>query len=322
MIFPIAAESLYHAHMTERIKPYVGVSGVVSPEMQQYIEHEHIKSGLAFRDRLLVLGVKAVHKTQFLDVENKYGTDWYPVGADTFRGALRHEFPSPVAKGVAQVYLDVDHVADADYRETFVRRIVERGQPWLQGLQFDRLPWHDNNDTLSFLEDVKESTGLEVFLQAHGPAMAELGPRGIAPRLGSAAAALDYLLFDASHGTGTRLDVEALRPFIDEAYQDFDTEHLGIAIAGGLNADVVREELPALVEQYPDLSWDAESQLHPENEAGRRPLDPETVAAYLRASADILPEPVTDSRSVERAVFDSEFYWFGGPRSHAPFPHH
>jgi len=307
--------------MSEIKRPYVGVSGVVSPEIESQLERIHMQSGLAEKGRLLALGVKAVHKTQFLDVENKYGTDWYPVGEEAFNGSLRHEYRSPVVLPVAQTYLDVEYVADRDYREAFVKRIVERGQPWLKGIQFDMLPWHNNDDMLGFLEHVKESTGLEVFLQAHGRAMEGLGPKGIIERLGNVASVIDYLLFDASHGTGTRLDVDALRPFIDEAYTQVDTSRTGIALAGGLNAEVVAEELPALVEAYPDLSWDAEGQLHPVDADGRRPLDIPQTEAYLRASSSLLPTPERDPHSVQRAVIDSELYWFGEIRRRAPFPH-
>ena len=66
--------------MTEIKKSYVGVSGVTSPDTERELESINLKSGLAEKGRLLALGVKAVHKTQYLDIENKYGTEWYPVG--------------------------------------------------------------------------------------------------------------------------------------------------------------------------------------------------------------------------------------------------
>jgi len=274
--------------MSEMKKSYVGVSGVVSPEMQATLEGLAMKTELFSKNRFLALGVKATHKTQYDDDENKYGKEWYPVGEEGFNGALRHDYPSHFTKAVAQTYLEITKVGDEEYRKEFVKQIHERGQPWLQGIQFDMLPWHDNDDMLGFLEYVKASTGLELFLQAHGGAMTELQPKGIIQRLGAYAQFVDYLLFDASHGTGKRLDVDALEPFIAEAYSGLDTSQTGIAIAGGLNGDVIREELPELIAAYPNLSWDAEGQLHPYNEAGKRPLDMTITEDYLQASASLL----------------------------------
>jgi phosphoribosylanthranilate isomerase len=239
---------------------------------------------------VLALGVKAVHKTQFLDIENKYGADWYPVGESSFKNALRHDSLNPNTVAVAQAYLDVDYVGDKHYREAFLKRIIERGKPWLQAIQFDMLPWDTDDETLGFLEKVKEQN-VEVFLQVHKNAMESLGPNGVIRRLGRHAHLIDYLLFDSSHGTGKRLDAATLTPFIAAAYDSLDLSKTGIALAGGLNGQVVREDLPKLVEQYPDLSWDAEGQLHPINDKGKRPLDLKVTEDYLCASSEILIKP-------------------------------
>ncbi len=276
------AESIKHA--------YVGVSGVVSPDMQSSLEAVAVEVKLHDKARRLALGVKAVHKTQFLDIENKYGADWYPVGQEAFSGALRHDNPNPNTIAVAQTYLAIEHVDSAEYRQQFLERIIHRGKPWLQAVQFDMLPWHNNTAMLDFLEEVKDNN-VQVFLQAHKNAMEELGPRGVVQRLGRHAHLVDYLLFDSSHGTGKRLDVRALEPFIAEAYAELDLSQTGIALAGGLNGAIVREDLPELVASYPNLSWDAEGQLHPVNSDGKRPLDLGVVEEYLCASSEILAGP-------------------------------
>lgn len=158
--------------MSEQFKqPYVGVSGVTSPEIQTSLEDIYDEVGLVAKNRILALGVKAVHKTQFLDIENKYGAEWYPVGESSFKNALRHDNQNQQTIAVAQTYLDPDYVDSADYRKAFVERICRRGTPWLQAVQFDMLPWHDNKDMLYFLEELKASYDLDIFLQAHKPAM-------------------------------------------------------------------------------------------------------------------------------------------------------
>lgn len=274
--------------MTDRIKqPYVGVSGVVNPEIEVALENMALEMGLAEKNRVLALGVKAVHKTQFLDTENKYGPDWYPVGEDSFKNALRHDHPNTDNIGVAQAYFDVEHVHDSEYRARFLSRIVQRGEPWLEAVQFDMLPWHSNGDMWGLLEDAKQY-GVAVFLQAHGTAMSMLGPKNSVRILGQHAELIDYVLFDSSHGTGTRLDTSALEPFIAEAHEQFDLSRTGIAIAGGLHSEIVREDLPQLLSTYPSLSWDAEGQLHPMNVDGKQPLDLDVTKAYLKASSDVL----------------------------------
>ncbi len=274
--------------MADQIKqPYVGVSGVISPEIETSLESMAIKSGLSDRNRILALGVKAVHKTQFLDIENKYGRDWYPVGEEDFKHALRHDNRSPETIGVAQAYFDVDHVHDSEYRARLLSRIIQRGEPWLQAIQFDMLPWHSNGEMWDLLEVVKQH-GVAVFLQAHGEVMSTLGPKNTVHILGQHSELLDYVLFDSSHGTGTRLDSSALEPFVAEAHEQLDLSQTGIAIAGGLNSEIVREDLPQLLSTYPNLSWDAEGQLHPANANGKRPLDLDVTEAYLQASSTIL----------------------------------
>lgn len=275
----------------ERSKPYIGISGVVEPSQQYYLMDQFIWNGLDrdnddADDRLIALGVKAVHKTQFLDIENKYGSEWYPVGEEAFAGAVENGgIPS---LRVAQTYFDADHVHNEEYRNEFVSRIRTRGKAWLNAIQFDMLPWHADESMLPWLEKLKEESGLTILLQAHGEAMNELGPEGVAGKLGRYAPALDYILFDASHGKGVRMNTEALLPFLDVAHYSGNLQRVGIGVAGGLNADVVREELPVVLELYPDISWDAEGQLHPAREDGTRPIDMQRAKEYIEASAEVL----------------------------------
>jgi len=266
---------------------YVGVSGVVSPDIQAQIEAIAEEVGLTYEGRLIALGVKSVHKTQYLDIPNKYGPEWYPVGADAFRNALRHDRPNIATIAVAQAYLDVDYVDSWQYREEFLKRILDRGQPWLQAIQFDSMPWHANNEMWEFLEQVKQRD-IQVFLQAHKGVMKTLGPKSTVKMLKHYGDIVDYVLFDSSHGTGTRLNVDELEPFVAEAYDKLDLTKTGVAIAGGLNGQIIRQELPYFVDKYPDLSWDAEGQLHPVGFDGKRPLDMGVTRAYLQASAEVI----------------------------------
>lgn len=283
--------SLYAEGMTiGRPKPYIGISGVVNPNQQYYLMDHFIWQGLDEPpiDRQIALGIKAVHKTQYLDIENKYGSEWYPVGEEAFAGAL--ENGGIEALRVAQVYFDTDLVHSEEYRTEFVDRICQRGKTWLSAIQFDLLPWHNDDSMLSWLEKVKEESGLTILLQAHGEAMEQLGSERIARKLGRYAHALDYVLFDASHGKGERMNTKALEPFLYAGHSATELSSVGFSVAGGLNAEVVRQDLPDLLEGYPGVSWDAEGQLHPTLDDGTRPLSAWRSTQYLNASAEALRE--------------------------------
>ena len=270
--------------MTERPRPYIGVSGVINTPQQEKLIEQFKQSDLD-SSRYLALGVKATHKTQFLDQENKYGPEWYPVGAQGFGEALT---PQVDSLNVAQLFLDPAHVSDRQYRYEFIDRVHRRGAAWLDAVQFDMLPWQQDSSLVPFFEKIKYEMGLKILLQAHNEPMQSLGPNKLTGALGRYAHVLDYVLFDASHGNGVRMSTDRLQPFLDVAYQSHELQAVGLGVAGGLNSAVVREDLPALLRDYPDLSWDAEGQLHPVNTAGKRPLDMKLAAEYIAASAEVL----------------------------------
>lgn len=268
-----------------RALPYVGVSGVVSVDQASRVLGAFARSGLP-ASRQLLLGVKATHKTQWLGVGNRYGSEWFPVGESGFASAA--PVPSPGVMGVAQVFLEPSVVADAGYREAFTQRLLERGRSWLTGVQFDMLPWHTEPWAAGYLAGLREC-GLDVLVQCHGPAMAELGPVGCARRLAEVGEGISHVLFDSSHGTGRSMDSVALGAFVAEALSVAGLDHVGLAVAGGLDAVAVREGLPSLLELCPDLSWDAEGRLHPEVLGSvERPLDLGVVGGYFEASAFVL----------------------------------
>lgn len=270
--------------MTERPQPYIGISGVTNVEQQARLFNYFQEQGLD-QYRNLALGVKATHKTQILDTENKYGREWYPVGEEEFARALE---PRSGSMNVAQMFLDPNYVDNPVYRKEFIGRIRRRGAKWLEAMQFDMLPWDTDTTLLPFIEEVKRESGLKMLLQAHSEIMQSLGPENIVRILGRYAGALDYILFDASHGKGVRLNTDALRPFLEEAYGSEELQAVGIGVAGGLNSAVVSEDLPGLIQKYPTISWDAEGRLHPTNAAGLRPIGMDMAQSYIIASAEVL----------------------------------
>jgi hypothetical protein len=269
---------------------YIGVSGVVDQVQQRLIETRFAAAGLPTTRRLL-LGVKATHKTQWLDVENRYGTDWFPVGEAAFADALGPAGRKDTTMGVAQVFLEPSLASDPTYRSGFTDRLLMRGARWLTGVQFDMLPWQVERWAASYLSGLRER-GLDVLVQCHGPAMSDLGPRGCARRLAEVGEGITHVLFDASHGTGREMDAPALAAFLDAAAAEPGLEGRRLGVAGGLDANAVRDVLPALLAHHPDLSWDAEGRLHPASKAasGSRVLDMARTSEYVDASAEVLSD--------------------------------
>lgn len=265
------------------MKPYIGVSGVVNPELQTVVRRLFEEQGL-FDHRTLALGVKATHKTQYLDTENKYGAEWYPVG-DAFADALT---PYETTFNVAQLYMEPALLSDTEYADTFIATITRRGKAWLHALQFDMLPWHTTPALFDFLARVKADTQLEIMLQAHRQSMEYFAPAALARMLGEHAETIDYVLLDSSHGKGVRLDTATLTPYVEALYSSDALSRVGIGIAGGLSGPVVAEVMPEMVQQFSGLSWDAEGQLHPVTNEGTRPVSVSATRAYLQASAEVI----------------------------------
>jgi len=234
-----------------------------------------------------MLGIKATHKTQFLDIENKYGRDWYPVG-DEIKNTISPRQNRNNSLYIIQAYLDINHVEDSEYRDRFSDTVFKRSKNWVNGIQFDMLPWHTHPAMIQFLEKLKSKYDTKVFLQCHKNAMEMLGPKGVVEKLKQYTHTIDYVLFDSSHGTGTKLDTDKLRHFLTESYNTESLDAVGFAIAGGLNSEIVEKELPNITKDFPDISWDAEGQLHTELDNYTRPLNIEITKDYLKESSKII----------------------------------
>ncbi len=286
---------------TERPKPYIGVSGVtryknvqpsglvVNEPRQLFVEAYADRAGIKDTDRRLALGVKAMHVTQFQDRVSKKGRDWQPVGAEEFGEALAPKEKYPNTMGVAQMYLDVNHVMNSEYRKVFMRRVMARGSLWLTDVQFDVLPWHTNNDMPDFIEKFKNDypeTG--IILQAPLRFIDELGVDEAFDKLGDYEGLADYILFDGSLGKGLPIDVDVMDDLLYRAYSSAKLDSMNFAVAGGLDADEVRSKLPYLLLEYPDISWDSEGKLHPLNNVGTRPLQLDTTREYIDASVEVI----------------------------------
>lgn len=265
----------------------IGVSGVSSPDQQAELRAHADQVFDGIDGPVLALGVKAVHKTQWLDVENKYGTSWYPVGEKSFANALDGRGGTD---NIAQVYLEPEALAaDPQYATNFIRRIKHRGQNWLHAIQFDLLPYHESPEALGYIiHEAKRDIGqweTNVIVQCHEEAMSE-GPKKAIEKLKRLSPdEIDHILFDASHGKGKEMNPSKLAPFLEEMANDPELDHVGFGIAGGLDAASVEKHVLELRRSFPYLSWDAEGKLHQTPDGS---LDMEAAKAYLTVSAEVI----------------------------------
>ncbi|NCU37557.1 hypothetical protein EOL96_00630 [Candidatus Saccharibacteria bacterium] len=275
-----------------RSNEYIGVSGVVNKEQQNELEQMFVDAGLDNK-RTLQLGIKATHTSQYLGVENKYGREWYPVGRE-IDDALSINTDT-YTTGIAQIYFDNEKVFERTYRDDFLLRALGAGaQRWLTGVQFDMLPWHSRpdiaHDVCSRVVDTYCLPSVHdrlIVLQCQGEIMDAHTPRQIATMLGQLPL-ITHVLFDSSCGRGKKMNAEDSLPYIDAVYTEDNLQHLGVAVAGGLDAEVVRTELAKVVARFPEVSWDAEGRLHPVETNGKRPLNMRVCREYIDASAELL----------------------------------
>jgi hypothetical protein len=293
--------------MSERPQPYVGVSGLVDyyhtepsglkvhEPNQLFVEAAAINSGLFETGRLLAMGVKAIDQCQwgnqpFQRWDTTYGSEWYPVGEEEFANALPLKQKHPQTLRVAQTYMDPRKMyQDPGNFHKFMNDIHWRGRSWINAVQFDSLPWHRDEKLLENIGITRRYFLSQTILQCHEFAMGKLGADGVAKMLGRHAASLDYISFDMSHGQGQDLDPKFLEKYLDAVYSSDQLKNVGFVVAGGLDAKTVQELLPALLEKYPDLSWDAEGKLHRLNNIGTQPLqiDP-GVKEYFLSSVRVI----------------------------------
>lgn len=275
---------------SERPKPYVGVSGVVNSEQQAMLrEFSPMFHGIG---RQLALGVKAVYKTQWLDTVNKFGSDWYPMGEE-IRGCLVADREDELR--VAQVFFDQDTARQEhgnDYERRFIEKLLGRTGTMFNALQFDLLPWDSRGYTDLFSGIRAARPDMKIIVQAHKWQMQQHEPPELVRRLNLYAfpnrdRLIDYVLFDASHGTETRMDIEELSRFVEAAYRE---TNFGIGVAGGLSAEVVEHDLPRLLKYHPDLSFDAEGQLHLNENPRDRSLNVAATKGYLAAAKKAIEE--------------------------------
>ena len=254
---------------------YVGISVVGTQEQQLASIRRFDEAGLEELGRTMLIGVKATTRIQVDETEASRGNDWYPVG-DELRNVLRPRS----AVNVLQLYAD-DWVDMRDRAIPLMEKSMERASEWLDGLQFDMLPWFEEGSTLQIIKKYAPMVSGPVVLQCYGDIMRRQSPEAVIERLRRVQGFVSHVLFDASEGRGELMDIDELSGWVDS----LEASNLDMkpVVAGGLSATSVRTLLPTITKRFDGVSWDAESSLHTDNI-----LDTEKVAEYFTASAEVL----------------------------------
>ncbi|MCA9301732.1 hypothetical protein KC974_04235 [Candidatus Saccharibacteria bacterium] len=254
---------------------YIGVSGMGSREQQTESLNAFEESGLRELGRTMLIGVKATTRIQVDETEASRGSNWYPVG-DSLRKILRR------SDSVNALQLYADDWTDLSERALpLMNRSIERSEDWLDGLQFDMLPWFEEDSSLQIIKQYAPKVAGPVILQCYGDIMRSQPAEAVIERLRHVEGFVSHVLFDASEGRGELMDPDALCVWV-EALQASDLD-MAPVIAGGLSAESVRTLLPAITRRFDDVSWDAESSLHTDDV-----LDTKKVAEYFTASTEVL----------------------------------
>ncbi len=295
--------------MAER---YVGVSGVSGEAQQARIVEIAKEAGFYDSGYKLYLGVKAMPWTQGEGRPDDHGELWYPTGeglANAVRIARSFgtkednwRYPTEDFNTVPNVQFFMGDLArDSDASKQFVELVMSRTTEWVKynessrgdhdwrrsmAVQLDKFPWMDPS-TDDFLRWLAESSVYPVVLQCFKGYMEMYQPYEIVRRLrsmGELASSLT-ILFDASHGKGTEMSPNDLRPFIGGIKESVLEDHVEVGVAGGLDGENVQYLLHRLLKEFGPLSWDAESKLHYPNGEQQGDFREDALTGYLQQSA-------------------------------------
>lgn len=249
--------------------PYIGVTGFTQ-------EAEVARALVAVPrtpNRRLMVGVLASAKSlRGMPLKPEW-QDRYPEET-----AIRGIFPDDSRT------LNLVHYAPGEeYRASFLHdldRLIEVAGPRLHGFQLN-MAWPRETELGVYRED--RGYLRHVIVLQLGRAAVDLldgWPTSVGRRLRQYGALIDGVLLDASGGRGEPLNLQSARAFVSEIVSGCPA--LGVGIAGGLDAAGV-DRIQALLEEFPQLSIDAEGRLRTAHG-----LDATAVHAYLERAYHVL----------------------------------
>ncbi len=259
---------------------YVGITGFKSSEevSSALSEVERISPE---SNRKLMVGVLMSSKT-LAGMSNKW-PNRYPV---------KEELPSVFVQHPRALGLVHYNTADPDDllgQMWNVAKLCSMKYPAMSGFQLN-VAWPKPGILQMWRSSLNAFGNMgTIVLQIGHRAFEEVGhsPEQLAEKVATYADFIDYVLLDPSGGLGKLFDcpkaLEYLRALRAAGLED----KIGFGVAGGLSAETI-ETIKPIVEEFPDISIDAEGKLRTTEDL----LDAEKVNRYLQGAFSLL-QPIS-----------------------------
>lgn len=243
--------------------PYIGITGFMNQEqVQNVLKNRNTHPSIV--GRRLMVGVLVSSKT-LQGIQNKWPLR-YPKMTD-----LGLIFTNDTD------CLNLVHFSSDNPTNLFddLMQITQFAGENLHGFQLN-MAWPDKEHLLRYKEKYPNA---EFVLQVGHEAFSQKGNdlTQIYQAVLGYGGAIDHILLDMSGGRGLDLDHQKIGSLVSEFSP---ISYLGVGVAGGLSPENVQQKLLDIVNQYPDISIDAEGKL----QAAHGGLDLSEVRKYLEAS--------------------------------------
>ncbi|MFH0987851.1 MAG: hypothetical protein V1763_00580 [Parcubacteria group bacterium] len=250
----------------ENLKPYIGITGFMSPDEVERIMNVVRIDG----NRNLMVGVLASSKTLH-GFKNKY-----PGRYPSVRRIKDIFFQRPAMLNLIHYSTDAPETLAAQ-----LGKLMQWGGNKVHGFQLN-VAWPS---VAEIREHKRRYPATTIVLQVgkHAMELVDSSPNACAERVAQYDGVVDYVLIDPSGGRGEPLSVVTARDYLS-AIRNHGIK-MGLVVAGGLCAATLSRIKP-LIKEFPDLSIDAEGRLRTPDDH----LDIEAAIAYWQ-SADRLFQP-------------------------------
>ncbi len=268
--------------MSKTRKPYVGVTGFMSPHELGFVLTDDVKAALMRANRLLMNGVLVSEKS---------------LRGEPVKPKWRWQYPEP--SRVAGLFRDsrclLNLVHYNTKQEAFCDELLsvqDLAGPWCDGFQLN-MAWPTADELRRWR--MHDNHGQRLVLQIGKAAFDAVGrdAQALVMRLHGYVedGLITDVLFDLSGGDGVALDRSAAVPVLERLYDVFG-QWIGIGAAGGLGPGSAGT-MAALFKTVPSLSIDAQGQLRTkpiaENAAGGDDLDTNKARAYVLEALALCP---------------------------------
>lgn len=246
--------------------PYIGITDFTRPVEVEGMLNSFDTCMPANHERKLHVGVMMSRKTL-----NGLETKWAKV--------------FPPKEKVADIFFSDEtynclHYADSESDPDLSKnlcRAISWGGTGIHAVQLD-IAWPDLREIMHAIHSSRKK--IEVILQIGKKSFDEVGNNVhcFVDKLHEYEGFITRVLLDKSMGRGLGMDAVGLLPYARAIREIFP--HLGIGAAGGLGPDTLDLVMP-LIQEFPDLSIDAQGKLRPSGDALREPIDWNMAHEYI-----------------------------------------